>query len=390
MPMQVIYAPEAPPETFAKSIFLAGPSPRKPKDPNWRPRALEMLERLGYDGVVFVPLPRDGSWSYGYDQQVAWELARLEQSDAVAFWVPRSRKLPAFTTNVEFGMFFDSGKAILGYPKRAPKMGYLDWHAKRQHVPVVATLKETLRAAVRHVGAGASRTGGERAVPLHIWNLPHFQAWITTQKAAGNRLDGARLLWSFRVGARKEHAFAYALHVDIHVAKEGRNKANEFILSRPDIAAVVGYRPGKTLADTEVVLVREFRATARTEDGFIREAAGGSSWKAIRDPRQLAAQEFHEETGLRLRASRFRSLGARQACGTFSTHRAHAFACTLSKAQVATLRRQQADGIAHGVAAESERTHVEVYRLGELLARPQLIDWPTLGMVLAAVGATEA
>jgi len=50
--MEVVYAPEAPPSQFTKSIFLAGPSPRDPAQPNWRPEALAALEAMGYDGVV--------------------------------------------------------------------------------------------------------------------------------------------------------------------------------------------------------------------------------------------------------------------------------------------------------------------------------------------------
>ena len=73
MPMQIIYAPEPAPEAFSKTIFLAGPSPRGKAHRNWRPEALTLLERLGYDGVVFVPLPRDGSWDYGKVTQITWE-----------------------------------------------------------------------------------------------------------------------------------------------------------------------------------------------------------------------------------------------------------------------------------------------------------------------------
>lgn len=223
--MQVVYAPENPPAAFTKSIFLAGPSPRDPSHPNWRPAALAALEDMGYDGVVFVPLPRDGDWSHGYDAQVEWELTHLNMADVVVFWVPRSKDLPALTTNVEYGVYFDSGTAVLGYPPSATHMRYLDHLGKKEGVEVRGTLKDTLRVAVERIGAGALRTGGERSVPLHIWRLPHFQGWFQAQVAAGNRLDGAKLLWSFRVGKNKGFTFGFVLYVDVHIASEGTRGA---------------------------------------------------------------------------------------------------------------------------------------------------------------------
>lgn len=38
-----------------KSIFLAGPTLRKEIVKSWRPQAIEILEELGFDGVVYVP-----------------------------------------------------------------------------------------------------------------------------------------------------------------------------------------------------------------------------------------------------------------------------------------------------------------------------------------------
>ncbi len=147
--MQVIYVPEKPPETFSVSIFLAGPSPRAADDLNWRPEALGILEKMGYDGVVFIPLPRSGDWSHGYDAQIDWELAHLHMADVIAFWIPRDKlKLPGFTTNVEYGMFFDSGKSVLGYPPDAHHMRYLARLAEKAHVPIASTLEETLHLAI--------------------------------------------------------------------------------------------------------------------------------------------------------------------------------------------------------------------------------------------------
>lgn len=384
--MQVVYACEQPPSHFSKSIFLAGPSPRDPAHPNWRPMALKVLEDMGYDGVVFVPIPRIRGLSHGYDAQIDWENAHLNMADAVVFWVPRSKDLPALTTNIEFGMFYDSGKAILGYPEDATQMRYLVHQAKLEHVPVHTNLEDTLRAAVERIGNGAERMGGERMVPLHIWKLPHFQGWMKAQKSAGNRLDGARLLWSFRVGPTKGFTLAFTMHVDVHIASENRNKTNEFVVARPDTATIIAYRKREKLTDTEIVLVREFRSTSSTSDGFIREAPGGSSFKPNQDVFVTAATELKEETGFDVDPSRLRKVGARQPCGTLSVHQAHAFACELTEEELANLRQQQLEGKAHGNISETERTYVEVHRLGDLIAPPSnAVDWSMIGMIMAAV-----
>ena len=38
-----------------KSIFLAGPTPRGENVISWRTEACQLLENLGFDGVVYVP-----------------------------------------------------------------------------------------------------------------------------------------------------------------------------------------------------------------------------------------------------------------------------------------------------------------------------------------------
>ena len=400
----IVYATEAPPRTFTSSMFLAGPSPRDPEHPNWRIEALELLE--SYDGVVFIPLPRDGNWSHSYDNQVEWEHKYLHMADKVVFWVPRDMEtLPALTTNVEFGMWYKSGKAVLGFPTDAPKMRYLAHHAKDEGVPIFFDLEEMLKAVVNDLGDGAARTDGEREVPLFIWNLPHLQGWYKTQVAAGNRLDGAQLLWTFRVGPTKGFTFAYVLHVDVHITSEGRNKINEFIFGRPDIATIVAYRqpesetfefdatePQAYLNATEVALIREFRSPARTADGFIREVPGGSSWEPGEDPFVTMTHELEEETGLGAEAgftidpSRLRKVGARQLCGTLSVHQAHVFVCELTKEEMDYLKKQQADNAVHGVEEDTERTYVEVAKLSDLISKDSSeLDWSMLGMTLTAL-----
>lgn len=390
--MQIVYAPNLPPESYTKSIFLAGPSPRQPDQPNWRPEALRILDRLGYDGVVYVPIPESGDWSHGYDSQVEWEVRNLNRADQIVFWVPRSEQLPGLTTNVEYGRYFDSGRAVLGFPDTANGMRYLAHIGQRESVPQFSSLEETLAEAVRRCGSGSHRTGGERDVPLNIWKLPHFQSWYWAQTSAGNRLDGAEVLFTFRVGPGKSFTFAFVLHVNVYIASENRNKTNEFVFSRPDIATVVAYRRGQGFNSTEIALIREFRSPARTMDTFIREVPGGSSWKPGTDPFVTMTHELEEETGLGessgfvIDPSRLRRVGSRQLCGTLSVHQAHVFAIELTEGEMAFLRRQQDENTVHGVEADTERTYVEIHRLETLIgSQSNLLDWSMLGQILTAL-----
>ena len=136
-------------EPLPKSIFLAGPTPRSQHVPSWRPEALRLLQQLGFEGTVMVP-EQNGDWRLDeYDHQILWEWEGLATATVIVFWVPRElATMPAFTTNVEFGLFAAQQKAVLGYPKGAPKMGYLDRLARRYQLPVFSTLDETLKAAI--------------------------------------------------------------------------------------------------------------------------------------------------------------------------------------------------------------------------------------------------
>ena len=137
-------------EKSGLSIFLAGPSSRSNRHYDWRPEALECLEGLGFDGAVFIPLPRDTGTdeSFDYEAQTDWELNHLDQSSSIAFWIPRDLKnLPGFTTNVEYGIFLKSGEIVLGYPESAAKMKYLHKVATRYGVPIRNTLASTMRQA---------------------------------------------------------------------------------------------------------------------------------------------------------------------------------------------------------------------------------------------------
>jgi hypothetical protein len=110
-----------------KSIFLAGPTPRNKGSISWRPEALDILNKLDFSGIVYVPEYENGPGIVDDDKQFAWELEALEAAKVIAFWVPRKLPdMPAFTTNVEFGYWIRTGKVIYGRPDGAEHVGYLD------------------------------------------------------------------------------------------------------------------------------------------------------------------------------------------------------------------------------------------------------------------------
>lgn len=379
--MQVVYARQPMPASFSRTVFLAGPTPREPSVASWRPAAIECLARAGYDGVVFVPEPEDGRWPGEYDGQVEWETEALGMSDAICCWVPRDlATMPGFTTNVEFGLWAHSGKLVLGAPPTAAKLAYLLATAERLHVGSFSTLADTVAASVELAGPAAERHGGERCVPAAVWATESFRSWYDAQRGAGNRLEAARLEWSYRVGPGRRRVFLWALHATMAVAAEHRTK-REVVLGRPDLAVVAALGRAATLGRTKVVLVRECRLPAASADGYIRELPGGSSTVALA-PVEVAASELGEETGLVVDSARLRPVATRQLVGPLSTHRAHLFALELTGPELDALA---ADSGPHGVASESERTWVEVHSIDELLGGA-LVDWSMLGMILEAAG----
>ncbi len=109
-----------------ESIFLAGPSPRGDDASDWRKEAINILEKLKFEGIIFIPLPK-GEFKHSYLEQIEWEQKYIKSCDKIMFWIPRDLdKLPGFTTNVEFGQFIESNKIYYGRPDDSPKNRYLD------------------------------------------------------------------------------------------------------------------------------------------------------------------------------------------------------------------------------------------------------------------------
>ncbi len=373
------------PQNIKRSIFLAGPCPRKLEhgDRTWHDDALHYLDSVGYDGHVFIPLPFVGDYVEG----VHWEETYLNIADVILFWVPRDLEtLPGFTTNIEFGEWFKSGKAVLGYPPGAPKMSYLDLRARENDVQVRPSLEETVDVALQMVGEGAEREAGEVYVPLHIWKNAGFQSWYVSHRLAGNSLEYAKLLWEFRMPIAKK-TFCWVLKVHVWIESEKRSKTNEFVFTRSDIACILAYVPSAAagglpsmLANTRILTVKEFRSPARTPDGFVHELPGGSSLKPEQNPLTVASHELQEETGLVVDPSRFRKGGSRQLAATLSSHKAELFIVEITPEELASVEGKEA-----GVSSDTELTYVSSCSLQDVLNGTVPFDWSMVGMVVGGL-----
>lgn len=116
-------------EKNKKSISLCGPTPRNNKVISWRKEALDILQNIGYDGIVYVPeLKNEVQVFKTKYEQLSWERECYINSNVILFWIPR--KFPTMlglTTNVEFGYWLKSKKCIYGRPDCAYRTDYLDW-----------------------------------------------------------------------------------------------------------------------------------------------------------------------------------------------------------------------------------------------------------------------
>jgi len=149
-----IYALEPLPAPPARVVYLAGPVDREAPETDWHAHAITELRTSGFGGSIVIPVLRPGTAKRpGADARIAWEHAAMSRADALLFWIPRALwTLPGLTSNLEWGIWHDSGKAVLGAPAEAPRMRYLRFHARRMGAPQADSLPAAARIAARIAG----------------------------------------------------------------------------------------------------------------------------------------------------------------------------------------------------------------------------------------------
>jgi len=393
--MQLVFSDHPVPSVITKSIFLAGPSPRRKDIIDWRHEALSYLSSspINYNGTVFIPIPEQRFYGAGhnpstwtYDNQISWECECRHVADLIVFWVPRNidGEMPGFTTNVEFGEDLHSSKIVYGRPENAEKCQYLDKRIQDLKLPVFSSLADTLHYAASLLNSGAYRTNGEVYIPLFIWETEHFQSWYSNLKLVGNRLEKAKLLHHVDF-SKSRQVFSYVLWVKIWIEVEKRYKENEFVFARKDISAVLAYYKDKDNdGDIKIAVIKEFRSPVNNSDGFVYELPSGSSFTLNTDPQLTAKHELEEECGITINdTTRFKYVGQRQLAATLSSHRAQLYAIELTKEEYEEILENEKPDKTFGVAEDSEKTYLKMISISQL--QHSFLDFSMLGMIYQAL-----
>jgi len=156
-------------ETFQKdvdynlpSVFLAGPTVRGNQThlTSWRPEAIEFFKANSFNGNLIIPefsSPVESD-QHRYDLPI-WEFEGLRNSQAILFWIPRTRELIGLTTNHELGYWMgrEREKVVYGRPNDAYRINYLDtmWvedykdrFNKNHGATIHTSLEKTVKAAM--------------------------------------------------------------------------------------------------------------------------------------------------------------------------------------------------------------------------------------------------
>lgn len=388
MSMSLVFSDQKIPQSILKSIFLAGPSPRSHDVIDWRHDALAILEKQGFDGTIFIPIPKErfhggqDQESWTYDDQIQWECEARQVSDKILFWIPRDIEggMPAFTTNVEFGEDLHSGKIVYGRPTNAQKCRYLDKRIEEIHQSVFSELSTLIEHTIKSLGNGSLRQHGEVYVPLFIWETEQFQNWYQQLQKNGNRLDGSKLIHHFKT--KSGNLITFTLHVNVWVEKEQRNKSNEFVFVRKDISSVVPFYVDEE-GQKHIVLVKEFRSAVNNASGFIYELPSGSSNNPLENPLENACHELEEETGIHIEdLKRFHFICKRQIAGTLSSYKASTYAVQLTKDEFLKVLQSIHRNETYGLKEHGEITYLEVITLDNLINSP--VDYSTIGIIISA------
>lgn len=388
--MPLVFSDSEFPTTVTKSIFLAGPTPRQKVghevNMHWRHEALEYLEEIGYDGHIFIPIPRDHFSidkeiveEVDYESQLEWEHKALSRCDVIFFYVARTEENIGLTTNVEFGRYVDSGRVVYAHGPDALHVRYLDNLAKKVGLPVLG-FEDGLDACIERLGDGSERYGSECLVPLLFWNSDQFQSWYESHAAHGNELQDFEAK-SVIVLDNFKTLFGFSAWVKLLIRSENRIKDCEWIFSRTAASYTVPFfvNPNGTRS---YVLVRDFRSTSNNSKGYVYELPGGSIEPNLSSV-ENAMKELEEETGLVINDhARFIPLGTRQAFSIFCINLITAFAVELTKEELDQVMLKTAKG---EILGENEEEQIKLCVVNERSLITRFDDFPvdltTLGLI---------
>lgn len=139
------------------SIFLAGPCPRTNFSDDWRFEAFEILNDLGFTGTVITPTNENYSRmtsEFGLSKmdalkaQTNWERIAMHLATAIVFWIPRSEKNPARTTNIELGEWYKKPGTWFGWPEGAIHNEYISLKLAEQSRVYFDDLRTLLNVVV--------------------------------------------------------------------------------------------------------------------------------------------------------------------------------------------------------------------------------------------------
>lgn len=143
-----IYNPNNCPEfkQLKNAIFLAGPCPREKEDfkNDWRKEAISLFEKYNFNGDIINPT--NDNYDNDLEKQTLWEHKGLCYASAILFWIPRSEKHPALTTNIEFGEWFDKENVFVGFPDDSIKNDYIDVKLKQNNITRYKTLESIVKS----------------------------------------------------------------------------------------------------------------------------------------------------------------------------------------------------------------------------------------------------
>lgn len=391
--MQLVFSDDEFPNAVSKTVFLAGPSPRYAEGSTiqtdtWRHKAVDMLASLGFDGHVFIPLPKfafyPGSATKGvfdYLKQIGWEQAAMDRADVLFFYVDRQADNQGLTTNIEFGKYVDSGRMIYTRPKSAQKVRYMDEMVIGKDKPFFVDLYSGLKAVVERLKKPVERVGGAALVPAIVYNSDQFQEWYKNIIVAGNELRGfsVKSIITFK---QDEFLFGFNAWVNVYITKENRSKSNEWIFSRTATSYVAAYYDAED-GERHIVLTREFRSPANNSQGYVYELAGGSAVGEKVTPIENAAKELEEETGLVITDhDRFKFLGSKQTFATYLTMKLFAVGVKLTKEEFEEVKKRAENQTVLG-ENEEEQITLHIAKESEIVSGKYPCDWTTIGIINA-------